>query len=93
MRRIKLDSAAPAVKKLLRHLPAQPHGVELELGGEVIGTLLPPPGLSEAEKAALRARGRALVQRARRLNKGVSARVLEREVDQAVREARTRRRA
>jgi hypothetical protein len=93
MKRVKVDSAAPAVKEFLRGLPLTANGVELELGGRVIGKLIPPSALSEHEKAALIARGRELVKRARARNKGVPARVLQRDVDSAVREVRRRQRA
>lgn len=90
MKRIKVDKAAPAVREFLRGLPFAANGVELELGGRVIGKLIPPSELSDTEKAALFARGRELVKRARARNKGVPARVLQREVDNAVSAVRRR---
>ncbi len=91
MQRIQIDRAAPAVKKFLRSLPLTPNGVQLELAGQVIGQFLPPSEFSAVEKAAVIARGRELVKRARQRNKGVPARVLEREVHEAVKEVRQRR--
>src|SRR5262245_6169111 len=92
MKRINVDNAAPAVKEFLRRLPLSANGVELELGGRIIGKLIPPSELSQGEKAALMARGKELVQRARQRNRGVSARALQREVDDAVNEVRRRQR-
>ena len=91
MKRIKLDKAAPAVQQFVRDLPVAPNGVELELAGKVIGRLIPPTGLAEPERAALIARGRELVERARAQSKGVPSRILEREVREAVDEVRRRR--
>jgi hypothetical protein len=53
---------------------------------------VPASQLSEAEKAELIARGRALVRKARERNKVVPARIIEREVRQAVAEVRGRQR-
>lgn len=93
MKRIKLDGVAPAVKRFLRSLPlTKNNGVELELGGQVIGHLIPPMGLADTDKAAVIARGRELVQRARSRNRGVPARVLEQEVRQAIDKVRGRQR-
>ncbi len=92
MNRVSVDTAAPAVKKFLRDLPAAPNGVELELAGQVIGRFLPASELSNVETTALLKRGRELVQRARQRNRGVAARVLEREVQKAVDEVRRQRR-
>lgn len=92
MNRVSVDTAAPAVKRFLRNLPVTPNGVELELAGEVIGRFLPAKELSDSEKTALLKRGRELVQRARQRNRGVAARVLEREVQKAVAEVRQQRR-
>jgi hypothetical protein len=91
MQRIKLDTAAPDVKKALRSLSSRPNGVEVELDGAVIGRLLPEASLSDAEKTALVTRGRELVRRARQRNKEVPSRLLQQEVDQAVQEVRRRR--
>lgn len=92
MTRVILDRAPPAVKKFVQDLPIGPEGVELELAGKVIGKLIPAFQLSEAEKGRLIARGRALLRKARNRNKGVPARVIEREVRQAVAEVRGRKR-
>jgi len=88
MKRINIDDALPAVKQFLRSLALRANGVELELGGRIIAQLVPP--LSDPEKTELIARGRELVNRARARSRGVSARVLQREVDKAVRPVRRR---
>jgi hypothetical protein len=90
MKRIKLDDAAPAVREFVRKLSGAPNGVELELAGKIIGKLLPPTTLAESDRAALIARGRELVKRARARNEGVSARIVRREIQQAVSEVRGR---
>ena len=92
MKRIKLDKAALAIKQFVRELPVAPNGVELEIAGKVIGTLIPPTGFAESDRAALIARGRELVKRARARNTGVSARTLEREIREAIAEIRERQR-
>lgn len=91
MKRVKLDTAAPAVKEFVRGLRVGVDGVELELDGQVLYKLIPPSQLSEAEKEALLEKGRELVRRARERNKGVPAKVLAREARQAVDEVRRRR--
>ena len=90
MKRIKVDTAPPAVKQFLRKLPIAPTGVQLELAGKVIAQITAPTELSTTEKAAIVARGRELVKRARERNKDVSARVLEKGVRDAVRAVRGR---
>lgn len=93
MHRVKLDTAAPAVKEFLRTLPSDPEGVELELEGTVLYKLIAPQQLTEPEKRAIIDRGRELVRQARERNKGVPAKVIEREVRQAVDEVRRRQRS
>ncbi|MCI0680556.1 MAG: hypothetical protein L0Y71_00510 [Gemmataceae bacterium] len=93
MKRVNLDRAAPAIKQFLRSLPLTKNGVELELGGKVIAHLIPTSALDEAGKAAVIARGRELVKRARDRNKGVPGRMVEREVRQAIDRVRARQRS
>lgn len=90
MKRVNVDGAVAAVKEFLRELPLGPNGVELELDGRIIGRFVPE--LSAAEKAALIARGRELVQRSRKRNETVSTRALAQKVHPAVRQVRRRRR-
>jgi hypothetical protein len=89
---VNLDAAAPAVKKLVSTLPMDPEGVELALADRVVCKVVPPRQLAEADKAALLAEGKELLRRARARNKGVPARVLDREITEAVRSVRKARR-
>jgi hypothetical protein len=91
MRRINVDRVQPAVKDFLRNLPVEQDGVELELGGRVICKVIPALQFSEAEKKALMKERWRLVRKAQERNKGVPARVIEREVREAVDEVRRRR--
>jgi len=91
VKRVSLDKAQKAVKQFIRDLPIDSEGVEIELDGKVVCEVLPPHAVTPAERTALIARGRELVQRARVQNKGVPAAVLEREVGDAVDEARRRK--
>ena len=91
MKRVNLDTAAPAVKKFISTLPVDPEGVELALGHRVLWKLVPPTQLSEAEKTAFLAEGKSLLRRTRQRNKGVSSRVIEREIRDATLTVRGRR--
>lgn len=64
--------------------------IELMLDDNIVAKIVSPTELSGQEAAALLARGRELVRRARERNKGVPAKVIEREVRQAVNEVRRR---
>ena len=71
MERLKLDHADRAVKAFARALRFDRQGVEIELDGRVLFTIVPPAQLSEADKAALLQEGRGLVRRARERNRDV----------------------
>lgn len=90
MHRVKLDTAPPAVKKFVRTLPLDPEGVELELNGEIVCKVIGPHQLTEADRAALLDKVTKQIRRAHLRNKDVPARVIEREVRQAVEEVRSR---
>ena len=92
MKRVNLDKAAPAVKRFVRSLEVDAEGVELAIGDRVICKVVPPMQLSEAEKAALLKKGWELIRRAHERNKDVPARVIEREVREAVKTVRSKRR-
>jgi hypothetical protein len=92
MKRRKLDKADEAVKKFFRSLRLGVGGIELELDGKVIGKIIPANQLSPAEAKALVEERWALIRQAQELNKGVPARVIEREVREAVEEVRRRQR-
>lgn len=91
MKRIKLDTAARAVKEFVRGLPVDANGVELELEGHVLCKIIPPSQLSEAQREAVVKKGWQLIEQARERNKGVPAATIAREVRQAVKEVRRRR--
>ena len=91
MRRVKLDKAGPEVKNFFRSLPVAHEDVELELDGEIICKLSAGNRLSDAEKAALRKKGRELLKRSHERNKDVPAKVIAKEVEAAIRAVRSRR--
>lgn len=86
---LSLDRESDLVKQFVRSLPVNSEGIELELDGRVICKVVPP--LQTTEKQALIERGRELVRRAQQRNQGVPARVVEREVREAVEEVRQRK--
>ncbi len=92
MKRLSLDAAPPAVREFVASLPLDPDGVELEMNGHIVCKVLGPSHLLDAEKQALIKERWELIRRAQVRNKGVPARVLEREVQDAVEEVRRRRR-
>ena len=92
MKRVKLDTASRTLQQFLRSLQVDAEGVELELNGRVLFKLIPPLQFSDAEKAAFLRECRELLRRARERNKGVPARVIEREVREAVKTVRSRQR-
>jgi antitoxin (DNA-binding transcriptional repressor) of toxin-antitoxin stability system len=92
MRKVTLDKAAPAVKKFFRALKIGNEGVEVVLNGEVVYKVVPASQMSEAEKQAMLERTWKLINRARERNKGVPARVIAREVRDAIDEVRRRQR-
>ena len=88
MKHISLDAAAEDVKQFVRTLPLGGEGVELELDGQVICKVIPPQQLSSSEREAVLKAGWKRVRQAQQRNKGVSAKVIEREVDQAIEQVR-----
>jgi hypothetical protein len=84
MKRLKVDTAAPAVKEFFKSLSIDGNGVGIELGGDLVCKIIPPSQLSEAEKAAHLADVRDLLRRSRERSKGVSARVIERDIRAAI---------
>lgn len=91
MKRVNVDSAAPAVKRFLRSLAIDANGVEVELAGQVLCKIVPADQLSDAEKAANLADLRELLRRSRERSKGVPADVIERDIRAAVKSVRGRR--
>ena len=80
MKRVSVDTAAPAVKKFIRSLAMDANGVEVTLGGSVVCKIIPPGQLSDTEKAAQLAEVRQLVGEARANSKRVPAAVVERNI-------------
>jgi hypothetical protein len=64
MKRVSVDTAAPAVKKFICSLAIDANGVEVTLGGNVVCRIIPPAQLSDAEKAAQLAEVRRLLREA-----------------------------
>jgi hypothetical protein len=88
MTRISVDAAPPAVKKFIRSLAIDANGVEITLGGKVVCRIIPPGQLSDAEKAAQFAEVRQLLGEARDHSKRVPARVIERNIRNALKTVR-----
>ncbi len=91
MKRVNLDRTSLAVKKFVRSLPVDHEGLELELDGRVICKIISPLQLTEEEKQAFIEERWQLIRRARERNKGVPARVIAREVREAVETVRRKR--
>jgi len=92
MKRMNLDKAAPAVKRFVSELPVAGEGLELEMNGRVVCKILPPTCFSADEMKSMVEERWQLIRKAQRRNKGISPRVLEREVLEAVATVRRRRR-
>lgn len=67
------------------------HPVDLLIGGKVVGRLVPPGELSDAEKEEILRKGLAFVKRARAHNKGVPEKEIAKVVDAAVKRVRAGR--
>ena len=89
MKRVKLETAPPSVQEFFHALPLE-EGVEFEAKGQVIGKFLPASLFSVAEKKALVEERWRLIQQAEVRTKDVPARVIDREIDEAVDEVRGR---
>lgn len=92
MKRLNLDRAAPAVKRFVGKLILDPEGVELELAGQVLCKVIPRLQFSDAEKAAMIRLRQESMRCARERNKGVPAKVLAREIREAVKAVNNKRR-
>lgn len=91
MQRVKLDSAATAVKKFVRSLPIGPEGIELELDGKVVCKIISSSRLGDGERDALMISVKRALQKSRDRNRGVPASKLAAEVDRAVESVRSRK--
>jgi hypothetical protein len=90
MKHITVDRENDQVKEFLRTLPLEPDGVELELNGRVICKIVAPGQLTSQERDAILEAGWQRVREAQERNRGVPAKVIEREVNEAVDEVRRR---
>jgi hypothetical protein len=88
MKRVKLDNAAPEVKRFVQSISVVGDGVELELNGQVVCRIMSE--MSSEERAALAEEARKLIRSAQERNKSVPARVIEREIRKAVDQVRRR---
>jgi hypothetical protein len=84
MKRIKLDEAGPAIQKFFRSLSIDSAGIELELNGRPICKVIPPLQFTDSEKNALVEVRWQLIRRARERNKRAPAKVIAREISDAV---------
>ena len=92
MKRFDLEKTPRAVQQFVRGLLQDPDVVEFETNGQVLLRILPAPQLSAERRRALLEEGHALVDRARARNANVPARIIEREVRQALRVVHRRQR-
>lgn len=91
MKRVAIDEAPMAVKEFVQSLPLDGGGVQLELGGHVVCTVVPAADRADRDARALLERGRELVRRSRERNKDIPTATVEREVRRAVNEVRQRK--
>ncbi|MBI2824559.1 MAG: hypothetical protein HYX69_07735 [Planctomycetia bacterium] len=79
------------VKRFVRSLPIAPGGVELEFNGAVLCRVTPPNQLARDEIDALLGGVKKQLNRSHERNRDVPARVIEREMRDAVKKVRGRR--
>ena len=91
MKRVNLDTASRSVRNFIQSLSIDSEGVELAIRDRVVCKVVPPLQLSEPERAAMLKKGWELIRRAHERNKDVPARVIAREVREAVRMVRGKR--
>ena len=89
MTKLNLDHASAPVQEFVQSLPIDQGGVELELNGAVVCTVMPPTTM---DRATLLERGRELVRLARERNRGMTEEEIERQVNDAVELVRQRHR-
>jgi hypothetical protein len=88
MKRVNLDNAHAQVRKFFGSLALKADGVALVMKGHVIGKLLPPSRLTEAEKKALIEQRMQLIRRAQNRRRAIPSRVTEILIREAVEEVR-----
>jgi hypothetical protein len=88
MKRVTLDEANSAIKDFVCALPLETGGVQLELDGRVVCTVVPPGECFGPDVPALVERARGMVRRSRERNAATSEETIEREVREAVEQVR-----
>jgi hypothetical protein len=88
--RIDIAMANKPVRELLQDLEPLREPVELVIEGTVVAKLVPPTEMTDLEKQRILAEGWQAVKKARENAGGKAASEIQKEVDQAVREVRSR---
>lgn len=88
--RIDVTTTKKPVRQFLQELGTLRSPVELVVEDTVVAKLIPPAELSEKEKQRILDKGWQAVQCARSRTRGIPASVIQKEVDEAVREVRAR---
>ena len=76
---------------VVRRLGKIKQPIEVTVKGKVVGRMVPPGEMSEAEKEEILRKGWAFVQQARAHNKGVPERDVAKVVNAAVKRVRSRK--
>jgi hypothetical protein len=92
MKRLELEKTPPALQKFINGLLRHPDVVEVETNGQVLLRILPAVQPSAEGRTVLLEEGRALLDRSRARSEKVPARIIEREVRQALRVVRHKQR-
>lgn len=79
------------VASVVRRLGKIRQPIEVTVQGKVVGRMVPPGELSEAEKEEVVRQGWEVVQEARARNQGVSEREIGKVIDGAVKRVRARK--
>ncbi len=90
MKRVKLDDAAPEVKRFVQTLRVRGEGLELELNGQIVCKVVSPQQLSDAERKALVDERWRLIRSAQKRTARVPASVIARKIGEAVETVRRR---
>ena len=88
--RIDLTTKKKPVREFIQSLGRIREPVELVLGGNIVAKIVAPTELSEAEKRRILDEGWAVVDKARARTKDTPAATIQKAVNKAVREVRTR---
>ena len=90
MKKLKVDKASRAVKKFVTSLSSEQNGVDLELNGNVVCTVLPALQFSEEERATLVQMRRDLIRKVQERTKHIPAKVINKTIREAVETVRRR---